>query len=71
VGGSRAGKLGSRDYRWGLDGHERGEGEKLAAKKASTAGVHVVTASSTGAGNGAAPKGPDRVPRKCKFSKLT
>jgi hypothetical protein len=55
------------DHRRGPDGHKKGEGEKPAAKKAPITGVHTATVSGTGAGDGATPKGPERVPRKWRL----
>ncbi len=56
--GSGTGKLGSESR---IQGRPRGaqEGERTAAKKGPSAGVHAATASG------------DRLPRKCKFAELT
>jgi hypothetical protein len=52
------------DYRQGLEDPKKGEGERLAARKGPSAGIHAATVSSDKAG-------PDKAPRKCKFAELT
>jgi hypothetical protein len=59
------------DFRDITDRLRKGESEKPQAKKTPTGGVHATTASDQGNGGGAAPKGREKAPLKCKFADLT
>jgi hypothetical protein len=55
------------EYKRGPHGPKRGELERIATRKALSADIHPAVAST----DGTTPKGPDRLPRKCKFAELT